>query len=330
MAAELNFALEPDWVAPVIEYASKAIEENPPCFPPTSKRHEALMVLDGPLHLVDANRFRSVHDFFMRRMTRTIEEIEKAKVDEGCRIWRLYNHGFVVRTPSVTIGIDLSRGWRLSEDESDDFGISPELSKRLVSQIDLLTLSHNHGDHCDPVVRDQCFEAGIPIFADGSIYPEVVEQTLLIRPERLTPVAAANPSVPPVFDKVSVANCKEIDMIVYPGHQAPEAINNVYLFRTAEGRTIMHTGDQSWADDFAWIDRVGDQHEVDVLITNCWTDDPHRVVWGIRPKIVITGHETEMAHEPSHREAYWRSFQIFRGWPEPIVHVLCWGEGVSL
>lgn len=333
---------EPPWIASIFDYVNVGLKANPPAFPPSVARQEALMLLDGALHLEHANRFRSSHDFLVGRVTRAIEEIESTSVTSGARIWKIYNHGFVIRTPSVTIGVDLVRGWRFSEEPSQIYGVSDEWAARLVSQIDVLTLSHFHGDHCDPVIRDLAFAKGIPVIADESIYPEIAGQPLLIRPTRPSPEEAAGEGAGDTKDQKDAKDIGDtrgawnsetlkrlgISIIAYPGHQGPVAINNCYLIRSSEGLAFLHTGDQSGDDDWPWIDRVGDRHKVDVLLVNCFTSSFDRVIRGVRPSLVVTGHENEMAHFPDHRETFWRSFQQFRGIESQPMAILCWGEGV--
>ena len=328
----LRYAEEPDWFAPALGYVKKGLESSPPAFPASVARQEALMLLDGPLHLDRANRFQSAHEFLLDRVSRAVEDIEKTRITTGSKIWKLYNHGFVVRTPSVTIGMDLVRGWWAPEGPDGKwqrFGISQELASRLIAQIDVLTLSHVHGDHSEPEMRDLAFGRGIPVVADASIYPEITTNPLLVRPVRAESGRAGDTAKPAQFTTLELGRGVRIEFIAYAGHQGPDAINNVYLVQTAEGLSFMHTGDQACEADWIWLDRVARQHRVDVLMVNCWTDNLTRMIRGVKPKLVLTGHENEMGHAPDHREAFWRSYQCFRGLETQPHCVMCWGEGIS-
>lgn len=324
MSTEPLFLPEPSWLAPIFAAADAALAENPPAHPPSPERQAALMLLDGPLHLVNANRFRSTRDFLVQRLTRAIESMEETTVTQGAVLWKLYNHGFVLRTPTVTVGLDLVRGWRFTENRDEYYGLAPEWVERLVAQVDLLTITHNHGDHHDKLVRDFALQQGIPLVMEASIFVDLPEQPLVHRP-----VHSPVPGQPAVLS-LQTGQGDTMQLFVYPGHQGASVPNNVYLLRTPEGFTVMHTGDQSEDLDWAWLDTVGLHHRVDLLLPNCWTTDMTRMVAGVRPRWTVFGHEVEMAHTPDHRESYWRSFQLFRDQETPRNLVLGWGEEVIL
>lgn len=283
------------------------------------------MVLDGPLHVKEANRYQSVKALFDAQTQRAITEIENTRVTSGVRVWKLYNHGFVVRTPSVTLGFDLVRGWY---DGTRTVGLSDEWANRLINQIDVLTLSHPHGDHADAVMRDFAFAHGVPVVADKTIFDEIVSAPLMIRPDRLDPNAAADPQTSTPFVTAVTRHGAHVGILPYPGHQN-DCPNDVFLVRTPEGVTVMHTGDQANDDDWRWIDHVKDKQRVDILLVNCWTDLLERMIAGVKPGLVITGHEVEMSHDPSHREAFWRSIQRFRGLETQPHAILFWGESIA-
>lgn len=324
MNVEPSFLPEPAWVAPIFAAADAALAQYPPAHPPAQERQAALMMLDGPLHLVDANRFRSTRDFLVNRLTRAIESIEQTTVTHGARLWKLYNHGFVLRTPTVTVGMDLVRGWRFAEAKDEYYGLSAEWVERLVNQVDLLTITHNHGDHWDTLVRDRALVRGLPMIIEASIFAELPAHPLIHRPPR--DLIHSQPAVL----GITTGKGHAVQITVYPGHQNAETPNNVYLIRTPEGFTVMHTGDQSEDLDWHWIDGVGFHQRVDLLLPNCWSKDMARLVAGVRPRRTVFGHEVEMAHAPSNRESYWRSFQLFRGLAGPRNLVLGWGEEVAI
>ena len=109
-----------------------------------------------------------------------------------------------------------------------------------------------------------------------------------------------------------------------PGHQG-KLINNVYAVKMPSKNFIMHTGDQANSDDFSWIDNLFNKIRIDILIPNCWTTDLPRMKNGVKPDLIIMGHENEMGHTVSHRESFEKSYKIL----DKVLAdkaVLNWGE----
>ena len=77
--------------------------------------------------------------------------------------------------------------------------------------------------------------------------------------------------------------------------------------------------------DFDWFANVVRSHRVDVFLPNCWTKGLDRLVRGVNPALVITGHENEMAHTVDHREDYTQTYTRLHGVPWPFV-LMTWGE----
>ena len=134
-------------------------------------------------------------------------------------------------------------------------------------------------------------------------------------------------------DKVHSLAKPSLKYVAYPGHQGKGPINNNHLVITPENFAVMQTGDESSDDndwsDFAWINNVGFQHTVDVLLPNCWTTDIKRMARGVNPKLILTGHENEMGHTVDHREDYTQTYNHLFGSPYPFI-VMSWGEGYTV
>jgi L-ascorbate metabolism protein UlaG (beta-lactamase superfamily) len=253
-----------------------------------------------------------VQAFFKTRVEAAIEEIEKADVAEGARIWKIYNHGFVVRTRSVTFAFDVVQARRVGV---PGFVIPDDLAARLVAQCDALFRSHMHSDHVEPELAALFAAAGKPVVGPPGIPGASASGEKLVRPER----DATKSTVLKLGDAEV-----EVEVVCFPGHQA-DMPNNIYAVTTREGITVMHTGDQSSRDDLAWIDGVGKAHQIDVLLPNCWTNDLPRMVKGVRPKLLITGHENELAHEVRKREPFWKTYQLKEKVDAPLIPI-AWGE----
>jgi len=308
----------------LLSQATQVLSEYPPAWPEPPTRKSALLLLDGVLHDIYAHHRSPVQEFFVTQMDKAIVEIEQSEINEGARIWKMYDHGFVVRTPTVTIGFDLIRG--LSA-RAEGFLIEEETMNRLIGECDVLFISHYHGDHAEEWVAQAFLDQGKPVVAPPQVWTDKAIHKSITHLER-------TPHLPQILPLQK--GKQQLKVIVYPGHQGEKIENNVPLVFTPEGLSFSHMGDQSNWDDFAWIDEVGSQFEVDVLLPNCWTTDIVRVTKGYKPALVITGHENEMGHTIDHREPYWLTYQRREGsdrfggskdvgYDTPLI-LMTWGE----
>ena len=308
----------------LLSQANEVFSEYPPNWPEPAARRSALLLLDGVLHDVYAPQRTPVQLFFKTLMGKAIEEIEQTEIATGARIWKLYDHGFVIRTKTVTIGFDLIRG---ESARAEGFPVSEDIMDRLIKQCDVLFISHYHGDHAEEWVAQSFIDQGKPVVAPPGVWKDKSINKSITHLER----------VPHTLQTLPVQGGKQkLKVVVYPGHQGENIENNVSLVITPEGLSFSHMGDQSNSDDFEWIDEVGNNHDVDVLLPNCWTTDIVRVASGFNPTLIITGHENEMGHTIDHREPYWLTYQRREGsdrfggtrgigYDTPLI-LMTWGE----
>jgi L-ascorbate metabolism protein UlaG (beta-lactamase superfamily) len=257
-----------------------------------------------------------VQEYYRARILKALREIETTRVTEGVRIWKLYNHGFLVRTPSATFTFDIVPGVV----RVPGFTVGEDTLKRIVAQSDALFISHEHGDHANRSVATMFLEEDKPVLAPEGLWANEPIGSRLTYPARSTSTVH---NVPVKSGKVT------LKVVAYPGHQGGNTgagiTNNVHLVETPEGSTVMQTGDQSNSKDFEWIDRVGAQRKVDILLPNCWSTDIKRLAAGVNPQLIITGHENEMGHTVDHREDYSQTYQHLFGTKYPLL-VMTWGE----
>ena len=267
----------------------------------------ALIRLDDILHIETAPSKPVIHQWYQKRMLDAAKRA--ATKPTGNRIIKLYDHGWHVQTASTRFAIDLVGG----APRINGFQMTEEAMDLFVKASDALFISHFHNDHADPVVARKFLAQNKPVVAPSDVFRQDPElQKKLTVPERST---------------TAVATYGKLSVISYPGHQGKDVINNDYLFKTAEGLNLLHTGDQSNDDDFAWIDQIHQSHRVHVFLPNCWTPEPLRFAKGVRPALILPGHENEMAHTVPHREDWTQTFTRFEV-AEGLMLPLCWGEEV--
>ena len=271
------------------------LSKYPPSVPEHRQRNMAKLLMDAVFHDAFAVYRSPVQQFFRQRVDQVIKELETTKVEKGVQIWKVYNIGFIARTKTVTIAFDLVTGITSG---SADFAMSSGQVSRLAAQCDVLLISHWHPDHADKEMAEQFLERGLPVVAPNQVWKD---DSIYERITHLERVAEKKQTL-------KLRNCS-LEMIVYPGHQMKSIDNNVYLATTPEGITMAHLGDQinegDFMIDYDWIDKVGLNHRVDVLMPNAWTMDIFRIVRGFNPKLVMPGHELEMGHVVWDRLPYW-------------------------
>ncbi|MFC1526785.1 MBL fold metallo-hydrolase [Candidatus Latescibacterota bacterium] len=309
----------------LLSLAEETLVRHPPVLPEPPERNLTLHLLDGVLHDVYAPQRTPVREFFHGRIRKAADQITNASIERGARVWKLYNHGFIVRTATVTVAFDLTRArlWR-----SEGFELPDSLVAAIAAQCDALFISHRHGDHADEWVAQTFLDQGKLVVAPPEVWQDRPIHARLTHLDR----------IPHELHRLAVQDGRQnLEVVVYPGHQGPDIENNVSLVFMPERISVAHFGDQSdGGSDFDWIDEVGDRHRVDVMLPNCWTSDIARTVKGFDPELVITGHENEMGHTIDHREPYWLTYQRktgsdrfggsrLIGYDKPLL-VMTWGE----
>lgn len=313
-APELKDAPD-EWIDNSLQWVDFILANFKPSLNEHPVRRAALIRLDDILHIESAPEKPLVQKYYRARLEQAILDIERTKVTQGLRIWKLYNHGFLIRTPSLSFAFDIVPGTR-----TVGFNIPKELIERLAAQSDALFISHWHGDHASQDVARIYLSQKKPVVAAEGIWADVPEFA-----QKLTYPKRSTSSV----HEIALANGKVLKAVAYPGHQGPKVLVNVHLVTTPEGYTVVQTGDQSGAEgpggDFDWLAQIGHDHHVDILMPNCWANGLARMVRGVNPEVVITGHENEMGHVVSHREDYTQTYNRLFPIRYPAL-VMTWGE----
>lgn len=275
----------------------KSINTESPQYPLSRERYLSLLLVDAVLHDVYAGKRPAVQQFFHSQISSALKEIENTEVKQGAKVWKLYNHGFIVRTKSVTIAFDLVSG---ESAEFEGFTLSEEIMKRFIKQCDALFISHRHRDHSNRWIAEQFIEMGKPVVAPPQVWKgEPIH-------EKITHLKREAHKIQQLPIK---NNTLKLDVVIYPGHQMSSHENNVSLIISPEGISFAHMGDQinegDFMIDYDWIDKVKDNHKVDILIPPCWTNEIYRIAKGFNPKLVIPGHENELGHTIDDRVPFW-------------------------
>ena len=276
------------------------------------------------LYLVDAlTHYPSPHDdclkeMFLSRYKKALDRIKKTEVKTGAVLWNIYNLSYVVKTSDMTVAFDLIRLPPSLRKEGDE-ETHNKLAKEMVELCDILFVSHIHGDHADSFVAREFLSQNKPVITHSGVFKENDFY------DRVTHWPVDGKESKFVVSGVDA----EILLRIYPGHQAissDEAVGNNFTVVTLPGNiTVAHSGDQSWEDDFKWLDTLYKDVDIDILMVNTWTLWPERVVKGLKPNVVLPGHINEMGHGIGTRIPFWKSYRSWQDTENKVIH-LFWGE----
>ena len=295
-----------DQAAFVFEKACNIFDAYPPVIHLGEERMLAMLSLDALLHDTRLDGGVAFRSYMKNIIGKQLAKLQQTKVPgKNLRVFRFYNHGFIIKSPTVTIGIDLVRGGHAANPFIND-----TLMRSVVEQCDILFITHAHGDHADAAVVRMFCEQGKTVVVPEEIWKDMPPQFRVLRG---TDMIRETIPVSPKNISLSVR--------VYPGHQG-KVLNNVYLITLPEGQTIAHTGDQDCTDDM--VAKVG-AHKIDILFVQCWMMPMEKMIAGVKPALIFTGHENEMGHTIDHREAYWLTFRRMKNINVPYV-AMAWGE----
>jgi L-ascorbate metabolism protein UlaG (beta-lactamase superfamily) len=298
-----------EWIERSLQWVDDMLAKNPPGREEHPVRRAALIRLDDILHIESAPGKRVVQSWYAKRMAEAARRIAVGPPVAGARITKLYNHTFFVQTRAVAFVYDLVPG----PPRMPDFAMSAETLGVLAEVADAHFISHWHDDHASTQAAEVFLAKGKPVLGPEDIWREKPE----LRKKLISPPRAVKP----------LRKIGKLEYVALPGHQGADVINNCNLVRTPEGLTFLQTGDQSNDQDFAWIDSLHKEYAVDVLFPNCWTPSPLRLLEGVKPKLVIPGHENEMAHVVAHREDWTQTYNRFHG-AAALVAPMAWGESL--
>jgi len=310
----------------IFEQAYKIFAAYPPDVTVGDERKMALYALDALLHDTRIDHGTAFISYLERITGNIAVELQKSKPSgREIRFFRCYNDGFIIKTATVTVGIDLVRGGT-----ADKPFIGKSVIRTLVDQCDILFISHGHGDHTDPVVIDMFLEQGKKVIVPEDFKKDTSPRLHVLRgtqPIRETiSIPAKNTGLLQDVRNDGSRKDASLSVFAYPGQQGA-MMNNVYLITLPEGQTIMHTGDQDYKEDIG-VQIKRNNIKVDILLVQCWMMPMNKFVSEVNPSLIILGHENEMGHTIDHREAYWLTFRRMSEVKIPYI-VMAWGESVE-
>lgn len=230
--------------------------------------------------------------FYASMLEKAILEIQIEQVTEGATIWQLYNHGFVIKTPSKCFGFDLY-----------DYFNLPEFMD-LAKLIDVYFISHGHGDH---------HEQGL-IYAVSALDKPVV-----------VPAEFVSGTV-----KMNAGDSTVISDLIVIAHDGKHSVAvRQFEVRTPEGLIFLHTGDNQTSLTLpviaevdvlllnAWINESG---------WTTWIEGVRIAIDKLKPAVTLPGHILELGHLGGIIVPYRDVITTDNGNLASEYYILAWGE----
>jgi len=267
--------------------------------------------------------------FFDLRLEKAIEEIETSKpMKDEIFLWYIYNMGAIIKSESVTVGIDLGQDW-----------ISPKLIK-LANFVDLLIFSHPHPDHLSLKLAKRAVENGVPlIIPSGDVGPEAFyEETVGKKTMNMAEAVVKHAKIKNKELVIEMApgetrTIKGIRITAYPAtHRGPEHLQvpTRWFYFKVSNTHFLQTDDAGLKE--MPLSYFSDK--VDVLLTAQPQINPEEIL-AINPQIALPLHHHEVGHgkDRCHHNLsdYVRlAEEVEKQKPEIKVIPLIWGEKIRI
>lgn len=279
------------------EYSFPEIKENlimnrPATGDPLIRKKSIISIDDLTLNNYSEKDTRS---FYTAMIQKAIQEIKHEKVQSGATIWQIYNHGWIVKTASVTIGFDLYDFW------------NSQLFQNLAELLDVSFISHSHKDHYSRYLSEILLELKKPVVLPSEITTSFLNDAIRME----------------AGERKSIV---DLDVTAHYGlHSVPVRQFEVF---TEEGIRILHTGDNQTSLTLPQIDSV------DIMLLNGWINESgytshingvRIAIDSIRPGLTLPGHILELGHLGGYIVPYEDMFTVNEVELATDYEVLAWG-----
>lgn len=284
--------------------------QNPPGVGNPWIREMCTIFVDDYLQQPNINRSSTMEKFFVRRVLTALGEIETTRVTQGVRVWHIYNHGYIFKTPKICFGVDVVTTrhiWNLA------WNIPEEIPYRLAGVMDLMYVTHRHSDHADMELISRMIALNKPVIVQDLVRTQFPDGALGIESD-------------------TRKNIRGLIVFARPGIHVYDNGRNVpcvtYEITTDTGVRIYHTGDHDYAESLTW------REPPDILIPKFDGVSPKypnpkvlEILFSYgEPGLIIPGHINELAHYPlGGRTSLREAISQFQKCSAPY-QILLWGE----
>lgn len=286
-----------DWIKVSLDFVESILKENPPTIENNPIRSDTFRLLDYVFYADNkaVNRGgrkmaqvweKETSQIYKTKPAKILKEMSENTPESGIIFWKLYNCGFVFKSKETCIAIDLRPGFGCK--------FSAEEIKSFAEKLNVLLITHAHGDHYDVPLIEGMLKAGKLVLAPQ---PEGISKELANKYENFVKFFGNNQEI--------ILTWEGVNITAYDGSQGVKKDgskimpNNVYYIEMG-GVNFMANGDNSINSIYS---KIGDEKEVDISFATIWADWIKNISLS-KPKHVVTQHENELHHEVHGRVAH--------------------------
>ena len=308
------------WMNETHSWVREKLAEYKPSLANAEIRKGIFRILDYPLHVnnyapaisreeLDAFNL-SIQNYILSARTTTLDDIEKTKPTSGIVIWEIYNMGYIIRSPQHTIALDITGNPPTFVPSATNPPLNRVYSSaftdadfdRLVAQIDVLFVTHLHGDHFSPKLSQKILDAGkiLVLPEEAQQYNPLTRKTKKHFKTNKNLIILNKTNIEPTdIAGVKVRN--------FRGNQGEDTPCNIYHI-DLDGIVIIDNGDNYDRDQER---NLSSCPPANIIIASCWNDMPSFVGNAAKAPnfkkanpLLIPAHENELGHGVGHRESY--------------------------
>ncbi len=226
--------------------------------------------------------------------------------NKGLAVWWTGNAGWLIKSDNLLIGIDLTL------DNDEKVQPPPVSAAEIAANLDLLLVTHDHGDHCNSETIAELAKAGKCIFILPSPCLKVLDgikipHNRLLVPEPLHPFVVKGVRIEPIH---AIHGNQEFTVLT----REPDFIEKIahdcgYVFET-HGKRFLEPGDSVLTEEHLSLRNI-DVLFVSPTVHDMYIDRSTTLINHLQPAYIFPQHFG--TYKEIEEELFWR-----RGYPDEL------------
>lgn len=225
---------------------------------------------------------------------------------KGIAIWWTGNAGWLIKSGDLLIGTDLTL------DNDDKVQPPPVTALEIANDLNVLFVTHHHGDHCNPETIRQLVQKGKCIFVLPSpclkeLKDIKIPRERLIVPEPLHPFTVQGVRVEPIH---AIHGNQEFTILTRESDFVDKIAHNCGYVFSLGGKRFLEPGDSVLTEEQLSLRNI-DVLFISPTVHNMYTDRSTTLINHLQPRYIFPQHFG--TYREVEDELFWR-----RGYPDEL------------